>query len=276
MQGEGGNCGKELMRERRHPRWRWLRPSAALLGLALPLFAAAVTPAAGPTVEASQGGYGGYSWSPSSTEVGTGGAVAFKNPSGSVPHGVVWESGPESPSCAGVPIGEGRTSWSGSCTFSQPGTYRFYCYVHPTEMKGTVVVSPSGTVTTTPTVPQESGESPPSGAPAEALALPRRQHGESVRGSIGITAAGAGGTLEVDLLVPRAAVSGSGLHGMLRAGGRTLSRVASGRLRFAVPLNPVARRALRRRGRLPMTIKLIVRPTQGEAVRLTRKVVLDA
>lgn len=265
------------MRERRHSKWRLLRPSAALLGLALPLLAAGTVPAAGPTVEAGEGGYGGgYSWSPSTAEVGAGAAVAFKNPSGSVPHGVVWESGPESPSCSGVPIGEGRTSWSGSCTFSQPGTYRFYCYVHPTEMKGTVVVSPSGTVTTTPTIPQESGESPPSGAPVEALALPRRQHGETVRGSIGIKAAGAGGTLEVDLLVPRAAVSSSRLNGMLRAGRRIFSRVASGRLRFAVPLDSPARQALRRRGRLPLTIRLTVRPPQGEAVRLTRRVVLDA
>src|SRR4051794_34630455 len=61
--------------------------------------------AAEPTIEAA-GGLP-YSWSPSGAQTGPGGTVTFKNPSGSVLHGVTWTGGPETPTCSNVPINDG-------------------------------------------------------------------------------------------------------------------------------------------------------------------------
>jgi hypothetical protein len=66
--------------------------------------------------------------------------VTFENTSPLVKHGVVWTGGPEMPSCPGVPLDEGKVTWHGVCTFSHAGLYAFHCYVHPTEMTGTIVV----------------------------------------------------------------------------------------------------------------------------------------
>src|SRR5215207_8711296 len=112
---------------------------AGPLALALVLPPGTASSAEGPTIEAS-----GYSWSPSTAQTPTGGSVSFKSPSASVPHGVSWSGGPATPSCSGVPIDEGKTSWSGACAFPQPGSYGFYCTVHPTEMKGTITASTPG------------------------------------------------------------------------------------------------------------------------------------
>jgi plastocyanin len=113
--------------------------SAALLGVALLLVAAVTGLAATPTIEATGASLSSYAWTPSTAEVDSGGSVNFKNPTGTS-HGLVWESGPETPSCTGTP-GVGEANWSGSCSFAQGGTYSFYCPVHPTRMKGTITVA---------------------------------------------------------------------------------------------------------------------------------------
>ncbi|HET9152741.1 MAG TPA: plastocyanin/azurin family copper-binding protein [Solirubrobacterales bacterium] len=95
--------------------------------------------AAEPTIEVTGNSLATYAWTPSTAEVGGGGSVAFKNATANL-HGLVWESGPETPSCTGTPS-VGQANWSGSCTFAQGGTYKFYCPVHPTIMKGTVTVT---------------------------------------------------------------------------------------------------------------------------------------
>src|SRR5215211_2896124 len=106
--------------------------------MALGLTAAAAV-AAEPTIEATGNSLGTYAWAPSTAGVDSGGKVAFKNPTAS-PHGLAWESGPETPGCTGT-SSVGAANWSGTCTFAQGGTYRFYCPVHPSLMKGTVTVS---------------------------------------------------------------------------------------------------------------------------------------
>jgi plastocyanin len=108
----------------------------SVVGLGL---AAASGLAVEPTVEATGNSLATYAWTPSTAEVDSGGKVAFKNPTAN-PHGLVWESGPETPGCTGT-SSVGAANWSGSCTFAQGGTYRFYCPVHPTLMKGTVTVA---------------------------------------------------------------------------------------------------------------------------------------
>lgn len=111
---------------------------ATLLMLVLLAFGAVSGLAAEPTVEATGTSLATYAWTPASAEIDSGASVAFKNPSAN-PHGLVWESGPETPTCTGTP-GVGQANWSGSCSFGQGGTYAFYCPVHPGQMKGTITV----------------------------------------------------------------------------------------------------------------------------------------
>src|SRR4051794_9531872 len=93
------------------------------------------------------GSLGSYHWEPNTAEVDPNGTVEFKNAQGN-PHAVSFETPPAAPSCPGVP-GTGSANWSGTCTFTQAGTYKFFCPVHPVEMKGTITVS--GPVTPTAT-----------------------------------------------------------------------------------------------------------------------------
>lgn len=95
--------------------------------------------AAEPTIEVTGSSLATYAWTPSTAEVESGGSVAFKNATANL-HGLVWESGPETPSCTGT-SSVGKSNWAGSCSFAQGGTYKFYCPVHPTIMKGTVTVT---------------------------------------------------------------------------------------------------------------------------------------
>jgi plastocyanin len=127
------------------PRWRRLvrnlvlvtAPAAALLS-----FGVVTGFAADKTIEATGNSLANYAWTPSTATVSTGGTVEFKNNSASIPHGLAFESPPAAPSCPGVPTGpSGGMSWSGTCTFSQAGTYQFHCTVHPAQMTGTITVT---------------------------------------------------------------------------------------------------------------------------------------
>ena len=83
-------------------------------------------------------------WLPEQEAVKPGKTVKFVNANG-ILHGVHWTGGPKQPSCPGVPIDSSSSSWSGSCTFTQEGTYTFECTVHPV-MKGTIYVNATGTI----------------------------------------------------------------------------------------------------------------------------------
>ncbi len=123
-------------------------PLGAALGLALLWFGVVSGVAADKAVETA-GSAGTYHWMPNTAQISPNGTVEFKN-SESIPHGVVFENPPAAPSCNGVPSTGTTGTWSGTCTFTQPGTYKFYCPVHPTEMKGTITVTgPSPPVATT-------------------------------------------------------------------------------------------------------------------------------
>jgi plastocyanin len=246
---------------------------AAPLGLALVFLSGAASLAESPTIEAAGGGP--YSWSPASAEVGAGGSVTFKNPSGSVLHGVAWTGGPEVPKCAGVPIDDFKTSWSGSCTFTQAGAYAFKCTVHP-EMTGKLTVSSSGTTPNPPPPAGSPGGSSTGGSALKALNIAKRQRGNHVKGSVDVSQAGAGGRLQVDLFATRAMLFGSGHPGKMRVGRLTRSSLAEGHVSFTVSLKGVARRALRRDERLPLQVKVTVTPPEGDALRRTRAVILHA
>ena len=254
---------------RRHGRWL---PLLALVGLgAVQSQVPAV--ADDPTIEPTET-TSGYAWKPSAVTVPSGGTVAFANPSAIVPHGLAWTGGPQQPGCSGVPVGSSGTEWSGSCTFSQAGTYTFVCTVHPEEMKGAITVA-SG----------ETGPAPAPGSPAppasagspviEGLRLARNQRGGAVRGSIVVSSAAVGGGLSIELEAKRTALGGRG-KGSVPVGALIRSVGRAGRHRFAVRLKPSALRALRTRGHLATTVRIAVAPPDGNPVARHRGVELHA
>jgi plastocyanin len=133
-----------------------VRPRNLLLFLLLGTFVAVLPAMASsetvPSVEAvAHGAYAeGYAWSPTQATIGAGGSVMFSTGATTAPHGIIWTSSVK-PTCSStVPVGVGNSGehWSGSCTFTQPGTYTFECSVHGREMSGTITVNATGTTTT--------------------------------------------------------------------------------------------------------------------------------
>jgi plastocyanin len=275
-------------------RWRYVL-LVAMLGLAAAVLPAIASSETSPLVEATNTPGSLYSeehhaWTPSQVSVMAGGVVTFSN-SSEVPHGIEWRSALK-PTCeegAGkVPVGTtptaSGTKWTGTCTFSQAGTYTFYCTVHGPEMTGTITVGSDGattvTTTTTPTAStpsttpapkvQAPAGSPFSGTPS----LRASQRGTSVHGSLEISQAGAGGRLEVDLLANSATLA-KATHGKRVTVGRLLrSSVRAGLLPFVVKLDAKARRALSHRRRLALTVRLVLTPLTGEPTTLIRTVAL--
>jgi len=259
-----------------------------------------------PAIEAVNGTgiYSEHRWSPSQATVSAGGVVTISNPT-AVEHGVEWVGGPETPSCsAGIPVGTTplarAAKWSGTCAFAKAGVYMFYCTVHGPEMTGTVTVNANGSTTISapamtsagsPTsTPAASGEplpastsgtpgssgSPLAGSARAALRLAGEQHGESVHGSLAVSQAGAGGRLELDLLAASSSLKLSSHATRVRVGRLVHPSLRAGSVPFTVALDTTARRALRRRGHLSLTVRIVLTPAHGSAVRITRTVLLGA
>jgi plastocyanin len=270
-------------------------PLIAVLGAAAAVLPAIASSETSPTVEAVNvgSGYAGetHHWSPPQTTVMAGGVVTFSNP-GTVPHGVEWVGGPAKPTCgSGVPVGTTETAsgskWSGTCTFTQAGTYTFYCTVHHAEMTGTITVNANGTTTTTTTTtppttttttpttttPPPKPESPLVGPVSKALTLAKSQRGSSVKGSIDLSKAAAGDRLEIDLLAQSASLAKAKHSAAVRVGRIVRGSLFAGKLSFSVKLNAKARRAIKRHHRLALTIKIVLTPAGGEALTITRSVV---
>jgi plastocyanin len=269
------------------------------LGAAVGVMPAVAGSEAAPTIEAVNSGPGGYYhyWVPSRARVAPGGAVTFSNPT-TVAHGVHWVGGPGTPTCAGsVPVGTTEsasgTNWSGSCTFTAPGVYTFYCTVHGAAMSGSVTVEAGGTTsssTGTSTSTSPTGPTTPTGtvgapgAPANttgaaappygALALAGRAHaahGARVSGSVDVNGTGAGGTLTVSIRARRNALAAS-VHGFVSVGSYVRRGVPAGRVAFTVPLSHRARAALVRHGRLAVTVVVALAPPAGAPASVTRVV----
>jgi plastocyanin len=279
-------------------------PLVALLGAALAVIPAMAN-TTGPST-ATVSGLESLMWSPMEVAITPGGTVTFQDTTGSVPHGVVWKSGPETPACNGVPIDEGRTDWKGTCTFSKEGTYTYYCYVHGMKMSGTIYVNPNGTVptATTPTTPMTTtttmapapitptptGTSPAGGGPAGgkqspspadslnggSVRLAARQRGNSIRGSVLVAQNGSMLTVEVLAGATQLAAAhhrqlagvaqlATTHHQQVRIGRLARSSLPAGRVAFAVALDAHARRVLRQRRHLTVTVRLTVTAPGGRA-----------
>jgi hypothetical protein len=206
-----------------------------------------------------------------------------------VNHGVEWVGGPAKPACtSGIPVGTSPaasgTNWSGTCTFTEAGTYTFYCTVHGREMTGTVTVNAAGTsttVSTTPTPPTTTTTTTPM-TPAEAASgspllgtpsLRSSKRDGSIRGWLEISKAGAGDRLEVDLFAKSASLAKAKQSTRVRVGQLARKSVSAGKVSFVVKLFASARSALRRHHRLALTVKITLTPSHGEPLTITRVVV---
>ena len=125
-------------RAARHPRKRVPLIAGILAAAAAAVFAVASI-AAPPPIEGTNGI---SAWNNNSPTITTAESVTFKNSSATTSHGVAFTAPPAAPNCTGVP-NVGQTSWEGSCTFSQAGSYAFHCVVHA-GMTGTITVNDSG------------------------------------------------------------------------------------------------------------------------------------
>lgn len=204
--------------------------------------------------------------------IAQGGSVEFSYPSGISDHNADFTSGTPS-SCtqtAGTPNGSvpplphtvDAPGWSGTCTFNAPGIYRFKCDLH-TYMIGTIGVQASGTLPT---------DSPLAGAAGGAIHLPRSQRGARVRGSVRVSRAGQGGSLQVAVLARAADLGRKGSKPL--SVGTISSKLRTGAVGLSVSLNRSARNALTKRGRLIVQVKLVAQSPGGRTVRATRSVTL--
>jgi len=270
---------------------------AALAGAAVVVLPALAGAEGTPTVEAFNGSgiYSERGWRPASVTIAPGGSITIANPT-NVAHGVEWVGA--APSCNGtIPVGKGPgtsgTQWSGTCTFANAGVYVFYCTVHGRSMTGSVTV---GTPETAPsagqapsTLPQGAATStsgstqtgtsttPVASAPllsGSALKLAGGPRASSVRGSLNVPAAAAGGKLEVDLLAARAVLARSGGRALTPVGRTVRSSLPAGVVAFKVALSRAALRALHHHKRLALTAKVVLTPRAGAAARLQRALVL--
>jgi plastocyanin len=234
----------------------------------------------------------------SSVTIAAGGTVTFGYPSGSSSHNADFSSGPAPASCtqtAGTPGGTPpplptsptAAGWSGDCTFTAPGTYTFHCDLHPF-MQGTIVVvapspPPTGTSTGTtaapPTAPASTGPvpgiPPPSGAPPPRVHVnvAHRQTGTVVHGTV--TVPGAGWRIAVTAFASSRALR---VHRspLVRVGSAHVRAARAGRTSFALRLDAVARRALRRRHRLGVRLRIVITPPAGPATVRTVRVLVRA
>ncbi len=280
---------------------------AALIGAAvavLPALAAAPSEA---KLEVNENCGGFTDWpcwaapgsgSPASTvKIAAGGEVMFTDHA-TTKAAVVWIG--SAPACAGVPTSE-MTGWEGKCKFEQPGTYRFESstlfkeensgYGSTNYTKYEVVVegastgttpttttttTPTTTTTTAPTTPSEPSQGSPLEGGSKALKLAGSQRGSTVRGSIKVSHAGAGGRLEVGLFAAGASLAKAGHGGQVRVGRLVRSSLQAGSVSFSVPLSAKGKAALRHRRRLALTVRITLTPQHGAAVTLTRVVVVHA
>jgi len=144
----------------------------------------------------------------------------------------------------------------------------------PPSSPPTMTTTPTATIATTPMAPIEPLPGSPLIGGSKALELTGSQHGSSVRGSIDVSQAGAGGELEVVLLATGASLARTHRPSAVRAGRIRRSSVKAGVVSFAVPLAVRAKRALHRHHRLALTVRIVLTPVSGAAVTVTKSVVL--
>jgi len=224
--------------------------------------------------------------------IAPGGRVDFSFPTGSNPHNVKF-TGPLPSACtatqgaaasaSALPALPSDQPWAGFCDFTVANTYPFVCEVHGS-MTGSVVVMAGSQTPPPPPPPPPPGpppDSPPPPPPppppaltaaGSAVRITSQQRGFTVRGSIRVRSAGS--RLVARAFARRRSLSGGRSALLVQVGRQARSAVPAARVSFAARIDAAARRALRRNGRLAITLRLTVTPPSGAAYRTTRSVVL--
>jgi hypothetical protein len=242
---------------------------------------------------------------PASVKIVPGGVVTFADNT-SVAANIAW-AGP-APTCStSVPVSPmtAKTGWEGTCKFEAAGTYKFESaslWFEYTKYEIVVEAATTGTTTTgagsggsstsggTGTSTTSSGAGSPAaaggqgqakppgsllaGGVSSALTLGSAQHGQSMHGSIDVSQAAAGGRLEVELLARKASLASAGHSAQVEVGHVVRSLTRAGRATFAVALDAKARRALRVRRRLALSVKIVLSPAHGLPLTITRSLLL--
>jgi plastocyanin len=208
--------------------------------------------------------------------IAQGGTVGFGYPSGSTSHNVVF-GGTQPTSCTDMPAAPAAQGWSGSCTFETPGTYAFHCGLHGSLMTGSVeVVDPDAPTTGTGPSPTDTGPGtntnpPPANPPGgesnpPSVKVTRHQQGTVVHGSV-TTPAGTS-RIAVTAFTAKSALASRRAR-RVRIGSVTKRPKGAGTTSFALRVNRAARRALHRRGRLAVSLRVVI--TDGAGYALTRR-----
>lgn len=142
--------------------------------------------------------------------------------------------------------------------------------------------NPTPTPTPTPApgpIPPEPELAPLVPAIAQgSLKLTAPRPGSSVHGSLTVFSSGAGGRLEIDLIASSASL-GKARHKKSTStvvGRLVRGSVSAGRASFSISLNAAAKRALHRRHKLTVTVKITLTPESGSADVVTKSIVLRA
>ncbi|HYB23113.1 MAG TPA: hypothetical protein VED41_04905 [Solirubrobacteraceae bacterium] len=246
---------------------------------------------------------------PASVTIAAGGVITFADKTGFAAN-ITWKG--SAPVCSpSVPVSPtpAATGWEGTCKFEAPGTYvledasMYYPTASVTVEATNTATTTTGTTTTTAGGSSGSGGASTSapgsgsqayggaggpgpgsapagslfvGAGASACKLASTQRGPAVHGSVDVSQAGAGGRLEVELLATRASLASDAHPASTHAlvGRFVRSSVQAGSDAFAVALDAKARRALRARGHLSLTVRILLSAAQGETATITRSVVV--
>jgi plastocyanin len=221
---------------------------------------------------------------PANVTIAAGGHVNFSYFQGSSRHNVVFTGA--RPTVCGISEGPPGTTaalpaepsprlWEGGCDFDVAGTYAFVCGLHPS-MTGSVTAVQTGASPPPPPTGQapDLGLEPvAAGSAAGGLKVALQQRGLSVGGSVLVTRGGSR-VLARAFARRRALSPRSASKLVVQVGRRLRSSVGAGRVAFSAPLNAAARAALRRNGRLLITLRLTVTPAEGTPYVAARTVIL--
>jgi plastocyanin len=106
--------------------------AAALGAASAPILAAIILPVVAQTATANGVSIDNFTFNPQKLTVKAGTKVTWTNKD-DIPHGIAWVKNEFARSLAL------DTDDSTSVTFTTPGTYQYFCYIHP-HMTGTIVV----------------------------------------------------------------------------------------------------------------------------------------
>ncbi len=213
--------------------------------------------------------------------IAAGGHVNFTYPSGNSRHNVRFTGA--QPTVCGISLGPTGTAaalpslpsppvWEGGCDFQTPGTYAFVCDLH-SSMTGSVTVAAGGASPPPDPPPPEPTVTADLAPAASGLKITARQRGFSVRGSVLVPRTGS--RLVARAFARRRALFGGRSVLDVQVARQLRSSVGGvARVTFSATLSPAARRALRRNGRLLISLRLTITPADGEIYRATRTVIL--